>query len=271
MTARRWRCALLVALLLVLLSPAPGRAAAGGRSSFKASDFASLAFEQHPGAALPLDIRLRDETGQTVRLGRFFGQVPAILVLEYLRCPNLCGLVLGSLLDALGSVPLRAGRDFQVLAVSIDPREGPSDAAAARKRYAQRSRDAASWHFLTGPQAEVERLAQSVGFPLRYDAAIDQFAHPAGVVLASPAGRISRYILGVGYRPLDLRIGLLDAAAGAVPGPASGLLLLCYGYDPETGRYTLAVTRLLRAGALVTLLALAIPVAWMIRRERKGG
>jgi protein SCO1/2 len=167
-------------------------------------------------------------------------------------------------------VPLTVGRDFQVLAVSIDPHETAADARAARARYAARGADAARWHFLTGPPGEVGRLAAAVGFPYRYDGSADQFAHPAGLVLLSPGGRISRYLLGLDYRPLDLRLGLTEAGAGRIASPAARLLLLCYGYDPETGRYSLAVHELLRAGGLLILLAVGIPVLRMLYRDRRG-
>jgi protein SCO1/2 len=260
--------ALLLALSMVALS-AGIALADGARSTLQPAALAQLGFQQHPGAALPLDAALRDEAGTAVRLGNYFGHAPVILVLEYLHCPNLCGLVMGNLLDALGHVPLQAGRDYQVVAVSIDPREGPADARADKASYVARDRRAATWHFLTGDTATVKRIADAVGFPYRYDATNNQFAHPAGVVLASADGKIARYILGLGYRPLDLRLGIADAAAGTVAAPAARLLLLCYCYDPETGRYSIAVNNLLRAGGFLTVLAVAVPIATRLRRPGK--
>lgn len=256
--------ALLVALLIALMPPAA--AVADVRSTLQPAALAQLGFQQHPGAKLPLDAVLRDESGATVQLRDYFGHAPVILVLEYLHCPNLCGLVMGNLLDALGRVPLRPGRDYEVVAVSIDPREGPADARADKASYIARDGRAATWHFLTGGGGVVKRIADTVGFPYRFDASNNQFAHPAGVVLAGADGKIARYILGLGYRPLDLRLGIADAAAGAVAAPAARLLLLCYCYDPETGRYSVAVGNLLRAGGLLTVLAVGVPIATRLRR-----
>lgn len=260
--------AFLFLLLAAALAPSRPAAADGVRSTISPATLAQLSFRQHPGAMLPLDAPLRDETGTAVRLGNYFGHAPVILVLEYLHCPNLCGLVTGNLLDALGGVPMRPGRDYQVVAVSIDPREGPADARADKASYVARDRRAAAWHFLTGSAIAVKRIADTVGFPYRYDAGNNQFAHPAGIVLVSPDGKVARYILGLGYRPLDLRLGLTDAAAGTVAAPAARLLLLCYCYDPETGRYSIAVANLLRAGGFLTVLAVAVPIAL---RFRPGG
>ncbi len=251
-----------LALALLLATAEPGLAAP--RSSLTPDTLATLAFVPHPGRQLPLDAPVTDAAGRTVPLGAYFQGAPVILVLDYLHCRTLCGLVLGGLATALDQVPLTPARDYRVLALSIDPRETTADAAAAQAQYRR-----AHWQFATAPADTVAAVADAVGFPYRYDPAIDQYAHPAGITLVAPDGRIARYLLGVDIRPLDLRLGLADAAVGRTTAPATRLLLLCYGYDPQTGRYGLAVRRLLQAGGAVTLLGLAVPVALMLRRERR--
>jgi protein SCO1/2 len=241
-----------LAFLALLLSLMP----ADARSRLSPEDLAGLGFVQHAGTALPLDTVLRDEDGSDVRLGRFFGEKPVVLVLDYLGCKTLCGLVLGNLAASLAALPQDAP-DYSVVAVSIDPRDTPAAADAAKARL----RRAASWHFLTGTESSVRRLAASVGFPYRYDASIDQYAHPAGFVVATPQGTIARYVLGIDYAVPVLASALTAARQGQVSSFAQRLLLLCYGYDPQTGRYTgmieaaAVLLNLAGAGAMIALMA----------------
>jgi protein SCO1 len=263
----------LLILMVLLIGPGAAVAAGGNRSTVAPSAFADLGFAQAPGAQVPLSVALRDEQDRPIRLGDYFRSRPVVLVLDYLHCPNLCGLVLGNLagaLQALESSSLKAGQDFEVVAISIDPHETPADARAAHQSYGRRFSGTTRWHFLTGDVQDVKAVADAIGFRYRYDDAIAQYAHPAGVTLLSPDGRISRYILGLDYRPLDLRLGLTEASAGGVAAPASQLLLLCYCYDPQTGRYSLAVQRLLQAAGLLTLAVMAVPLVRALRRERRG-
>lgn len=240
-------------------------------STIPASDFNSLAFQQKPGAKLPPDVSLHDESGETVPLSRFFDGKPVILVFEYLRCPNLCGLVLSGLFRGLAGTQLRSEQDYRVLAISIDPREGPAEAIAARQDYAAGfgADNVAGWHFLTGTEADVRRVAGAVGFPYRWDAAISQFAHPAGIIVMTPTGTVSRYLFGTDYEPLDLRLALADSSRGKVAAAATRLLLLCYAYDPKNGRYGLAVTRVLQAAGLLTVAAAGVFIVGQLRREAR--
>ena len=245
-------------------------AAAAAPSTLSPDAVKDLSFHQHLGARLPLDAAFRDEEGELVRLSDFFQGKPVVLVLEYLRCKTLCGFVLQDLAKALAQSSLASGRDYQVVAIGIDPREGPAEARAARGTYLQRfgQANAAGWHFLTGAGRAVADVAAAVGFPFRYDPGIDQYAHPAGLIVAAPDGTIARYVLGLDYRPLDLRLALTEAAAGTIASPASELLLLCYGYDPGTGRYSLAIdniTRLLRGA---TVLGVGMLVVRLVRGAR---
>jgi protein SCO1/2 len=235
-----WQRRATPALLALLLAGTP--AAAAG--------LPDLEISPRPGAALPTGIELTDEAGAPARLEALLGSRPAILVLEYLSCPNLCGVVLGDLAAAIDGQTLRAGRDFDVIAVSVDPRDTPEAARAAKARLGV----GAGWHFLTGDGAR--RVAASVGFPYRWDEELGQFAHPAGAVALTTSGRVARYLFGAGYRPGEVTAALTQAAAGDVAGPAAPLHLLCFGYDPRTGRFTVAVENAVRAAGVATLLGL---------------
>lgn len=255
---------LLLALFCLLAAPEA--------AAIAPAEFPSLAFAPHPGAALPGDAVLRDETGRDVALATLLGARPAILAFAYYRCPSLCGLVLGGLVAALDDVPLAAGRDFDVIVVGIDPREGPAEAAQAKAQHLAASRkggDGAGWHFLTGQEGEVRRLADAAGFAYAYDPELDQYAHPAGIVVLTPTGRIARYLLGAAFAPADLRGAIAMAGQGEIAPAASPLLLLCYGYDPKTGRYTSLALRLAQAGSLVAALGLVLVVVAARRRERR--
>lgn len=271
--ASAWRIAAVLALVAAFASPAAWAAPGGERSSISPSDFTDLGFAQNPGAQVPLAVVLRDEQGRPVRLADYVHGVPVILVIEYLHCPNLCGLVLGNLaatLQALQADSLRAGRDFEVVALSIDPHETPADARAAHAKYGPEFADTARWHFVTGEAGAIKAVADAVGFRYRYDELIGQYAHPAGLTILGPSGRVSRYILGLDYRRLDLRLGLTEASASEVSAPVTQLLLLCYCYDPQTGRYSLAVHHLLQGAGLLTLATLAVPLLRALQRERRG-
>ncbi|MGH7105995.1 MAG: SCO family protein [Acetobacteraceae bacterium] len=242
----------------------------GPHSSLLPADTRDLGFEQHMGAALPMGVTLRDGNGRLVHLGDFFQGEPVVLVLDYLRCRNLCGVVLEHTAKMLSLTPLTAGRDYQVVAISIDPRDGPADSREARTKYLTGlpAASAAAWHFLTGPEASVHAVADAVGFHYRYDPAIDQFAHPAGIMIVTPRGTIARYLLGVGFRPLDLRLGITQAAQGRISSPVADLLLLCYCYDPGTGRYSFAIRNTTRALCAATVLGLAFMIVRLCRRPR---
>ncbi len=231
-----------------------------------------VAFEQKLNEPIPLDLVFRDETGQSVQLGDYFGEKPVILTLNYYKCPMLCPLVLDELATSLAQIPLTMGDQFNVVTVSIDPRETPQLAAAAKKKYIRRygrPGAEAGWHFLTGEEASIKRLAQAVGFHYAYDAKSDQYAHPAGIMILTPQGKISRYFYGIEYAPMDLRLGLVEASANKIGSLVDQVLLRCYHYDPVTGKYTLAVMNVLRLAGVTTVLILSSFVLVMFRRERR--
>jgi protein SCO1 len=253
------------ALLLAVLLAWPA-------SSRAASDLAQFAWQQHPGSQLPLDAMLRDETGQPVQLGTQIGRRPAILALGYFHCPNLCGLLRADLTDALAGSGLHAPADYALLVLSIDPDETAADAADAHRQDAARMKvpaEAAAWHYLTGTADALHAVEQAVGFRARFDPALRQYLHPAGLVILTAQGAVSSYLLGVGYRPGDLRAAVTRAGEGSIAKAALPVLLLCFHYDPVTGRYTLAVTRLLQLAAGLTVLTLGGTIALALRRERR--
>jgi protein SCO1 len=231
-----------------------------------------IGFDQRLGETLPLDIPLRDEEGRDVKLGDFFHGRPVVLSLVYYECPMLCTLSLTGLVSALNVLQLEPGRDFEIVTVSFDAREGAEQARARKKAYLERYKRAgaaAGWHFLTGDSASLERLTRAVGFRYAWDAETRQFAHASGVMVATPGGVLSRYLYGIEYAPKDLRFALIESGAGRLGTPADKLLLACYRYDPVHGRYGAYAIGLLRVAGLVTLLGVVGFVAVSLRRETR--
>ncbi|HVH26255.1 MAG TPA: SCO family protein [Vicinamibacterales bacterium] len=232
-----------------------------------------IGFDQYLDQQLPLDVPLIDEAGGSVRLGTYFGERPVVLVFAYYECPMLCTQVINGLSRALGVLSLEPGRDFEIVTVSFDPRDTPAAAAAKKASYLERYRRpgaAAAWHFLTGEAASIERLTKAAGFRYAWDERTGQFAHPSGVIVLTPDGRLARYLFGIEYGPRDLRLALVEASAGRVGSAVDAILLYCYHYDPLTGRYGLLVRRVMRIAGAATVLALALFIVVMLRRERSG-
>lgn len=235
-------------------------------ASNSVSDDTDLAFQPHPGARLPLDVKVVAEDGRTVALGDYFSKTPVILVLEYLRCSSLCSVTLHNLVSgALNQLPLEAGRDYQLLAVSIDPRDKPENAAAARAKYAALLDRGGEYglHFLTAAPAVVRRLADTAGFRYRYDSFLDAYIHPAGFVVAGPDGVIDRYIEGVAISPQDLVGALAGAQQDKSPGLITRIILLCHVQGAPLGRFTAPVMATLILGNIaagLTLIALFVAI-----------
>ena len=231
-----------------------------------------VGFDQKLNEPLPLDLTFRDEAGRSICLGEYFHGKPVILVLAYYRCPMLCTQVLNGLVRGMLDIPFKAGRDFEVVTVSFDPRETPEMAAAKKQTYLERygrPGSANGWHFLTGAEGEIKRLTDAVGFRYRYDARHDQYAHAGGIVLLTPTGKVSRYFYDVRFSPRDLRLGLVEASENRIGSLADQVLLFCFHYDPEEGRYGPAVMRLVRLGGVLTVLSIAIFTVVLWRKERR--
>ena len=235
-----------------------------------------VGIDQHLNEQLPLNLHFRDEVGKDVTLGDYFHERPVILSLVYYRCPMLCGEVLNGLTSSLNVVRFDLGRDFDVVTVSIDPRETPDVAAKIKevylRRYGRHSETSQQgWHFLTGTQDQIDKLAKAVGFRYVYDPRINQYAHASGIQVLTPEGRLSQYYYGIEYSPKDLRLGLIEASKNHIGTVVDKLILYCYHYDPTTGHYGAIAMRVLRISGVVTVLLLGGFIITMARRDIRAG
>lgn len=255
---------------LVLLAAAVAAAAPttpGPTASERPPLARDVAFEQRLGATLPLGAVFTDSDGADVRLGDLIGPRPILLVPAYYECPMLCTLVLNGVVRMLRALPFDAGTEFDVVVFSIDPGETPALAAAKKERLLAEYRRAGAergWRLLTGTPEAIAALTDAIGFRYAYDPATDQYAHASGLVVVTPDGRASQYFFGVEFSPRDVRLAVVEASAGDVGTVVDQLLLLCLRWDPTRGRYTTSVLNAIRAGGLLTLLALAAFV-WQSR------
>jgi protein SCO1 len=228
--------------------------------------------DQKLNAPVPLELTFRDETGKPVTLRQYFGRKPVIMNLIQYRCRMLCSQEMAILAHSLKQMRFSIGKQFLVLTVSIDPRETSALAAAYKAGYVKayaRPGAAAGWHFLTGDAAAIRRLADAIGYHFTYDARTDQFAHPDGVIILTPKGKIDRYFMRLQYPAPGLRLSLVEAAAGKIGTPIDALALLCCRFDPATGRYGLAFMKVLQGSALATMLAVGAIVLVMNGRGRR--
>jgi protein SCO1/2 len=218
-----------------------------------------VAFEQKLDAQVPGDLVFRDEDGKAVQLSEYLGKRPVILALVYYECPMLCTQILNGLVSALDILKFDAGREYDVLAVSFNHREGPGLASAKKRAIVERYNRPGTeggFHFLTGPEASILALSKTVGFRFRWDPEIKQYAHAAGVMVLTPEGRVSKYYYGIEYSPRDLRLGLVEASEKKIGTPVDQLLLYCYHYDPLTGKYGMVAMTAVRIGGAITILSL---------------
>jgi protein SCO1/2 len=233
----------------------------------------NVAFEQRLNAQLPLDLPFTDETGAAVKLGDYFGRKPVVLAFVYYECPMLCTQVLNGLESALRVIHESAGKEFDVVTVSFDPRETSVLAAGKKKAYLDRYKRAGAeqgWHFLTGEQASIDALTKAAGFSFYWDDQTQQFAHASGIIVATPAGKLSRYFFGIDYSARDLKFALIESSSEKIGSLADRLLLYCYHYDPATGNYGFMAMRAVRLGGAVTLVALVGFIFVSIRRENRA-
>jgi protein SCO1 len=232
-----------------------------------------VGIDQKLNDSIPLDLAFRDEHGNRVELGEYFGSKPVILTLVYYSCPMLCTQVLNGLNRSLKEIPMEMGRDFRVVTVSIDPTERPILAEAKQVMYAGmygRPGATGGWHFLTGSEREIKQLANAVGFRYAYDPDSKQFAHASVIMILTPEGKISRYLYGIQYPQRDLRLGLVEASNGKIGSPVDQILLFCYHYDPHTGKYGLLISRIIQLSGLLTVLIGAVFLIFLFRGEHYG-
>ncbi|MBZ5647730.1 MAG: SCO family protein [Acidobacteriia bacterium] len=229
-----------------------------------------VSFDQKLGAQLPLDLKFRDEYGNTITLGRFFGRKPVILSLVYYQCPMLCTQVLNGMVSSFLPLSFDVGKEFDVVTVSFDVRETPPMAAAKKETYLKRYGRAPAyqgWHFLTGDQASIDALTSAVGFHYAFDPQLNQFAHASGIMVITPEGKVAQYYYGIEYSTRDLRLGLIQASQNKLGTLVDQVLLYCYHYDPTKGRYGAIAMNIMRLGGAATVLLLGGFMIVMFRRD----
>ena len=244
---------------------------AGDPAKAKPGLLSKIGIDQHLNQQVPLDLTFTDETGHEVPLSTFFGKRPVVLAMVYYECPMLCTQVLNGMVAALGVINFDVGREYDVIAVSINPKEGPGLAAQKKQAYLERYKrpqTAAGWHFLTGKEENIQRLASAVGFRYAFDEHIQQYAHGAGIEILTPKGVLSKYFYGIEFSARDIRFGLIEASDEHIGSPIDDALLLCYHYDPSTGKYGTAVIDAVRVGAVATVLAFLTFLFVSLRKER---
>jgi len=247
-----------------------GLAEPGAPTSAKPGILSKIAIDQRIGYQVPPDIPFVDDHGQPVVIGNYFGKRPVVLALVYYECPMLCTQVLNGLVSAVGVLNFEVGREFDVVAVSFNPKEGPGLASQKKASYVERygrPQSANSFHFLTGSQESIKRLTDAVGFRYAYDETIGQFAHGAAIEVLTPKGTIAKYFYGIEYSPRDLRLGVIEASNERIGTIIDDVLLFCYHYDPATGSYGATVMTIVRAGAIATVFAFAVFLTVSLRRD----
>lgn len=216
--------------------------------------------EQKLNSQLPLDLMFHDETGKAVPLRTYFGEKPVVLELVYYKCPSLCPMSLHETVSSLSRIPLEPGKDYNVVVASFDPADTPAMSAEKKAEYSKEFHRAgfdSGWHFLTGSQDSISRLADAAGFRYRYDERTRQFVHAGGIMVATPEGKLSRYFYGIQYASADLRMALVEASHHQIGSPVDYILLYCFHYDPYQAKYTLVIENVLKIAGGLTVLMLA--------------
>jgi protein SCO1/2 len=228
-----------------------------------------VGIDQRLNERLPLDVVFRDESGGEVKIGDYLSGKPVILALVYYTCPMLCNQELNGLIGTLKTLSFSAGREFNVVAVSFDPRDTPDTALAKKQAYVnryQRAEAESGLHFLTGTESSIKALTEAVGFHYRFDNETNQYVHASGIMVVTPDGKLSRYFYGIDYSPRDVRLGLVEASDNKIGSPVDQVLLFCYHYDPVTGKYGPVIMNMIRLGGLVTFVGVAI-IVFVVRRR----
>jgi len=259
-------------LLLAIVICALPRARAGAAQPLSDEQLLSVTFQQNLNAQIDPNIQFRDENGREIRLGDYFGKKPVVLVLGYYQCPMLCTLTLNGLVQAMEDMKWSVGKDFDIIDVSINPHETPALALSKKRSYLKRygrSGADAGWHFLTGDDSAIRALTDEAGFKYVFDPVAKEYAHPSGVIILTPGGKISHYLFGVTYNSRELYASLHDASGEKISSPVQQLILLCFHYNPITGKYGAAIMFSVRILAVATLVGLAWLVTSLVRREKR--
>lgn len=231
--------------------------------------------EQRLNQQLPLDLTFRDESGSDVKLGQFFGGKPVVLAFVYYDCPMLCTQVLNGMVTSFRVLPFEIGKEFDVVTISFDPRETSALAAKKKAVYVNylpekmRADATSGWHFLTGDEANIQKITEAAGFYYRYDEKTKQFAHASGIMLATSEGKLSRYYYGIDYPARDLRLGLIETSQNKIGSPVDQLLLYCYHYDPATGKYGAAIMNIMRLAGGLTIIGI-VALLYLLKPRHSG-
>jgi protein SCO1 len=248
---------------------------AGPSSQVDPASLKDIGIDQHLDQQIPLDLQFKDESGRSVRLAEYFKKGrPVILTMVYYQCPMLCSEVLTGLNSAMQVMKFTAGNEYEVVTVSVDPRDTPEMATQKKASYLKEyNRPGAEdgWHFLTGDQENVAKLAKIVGWKYRWDPKMNQFIHAAGIMLVTPQGKLAQYYYGIEYSPKDLRLGLIEASQDKIGNLVDRVELYCYHYDPHTGKYGAVIANMLRIGGAATVLLLGGFIVLMFRRDGHSG
>lgn len=232
-----------------------------------------IGIDQKLDNQVPLDVEFTDEHGKVVTLKDYSGDKPIVLSLVYYGCPMLCGQMLQGLtrsLKMLKDVPMVPGKDFEVVTISFDPTEGPDLALEKKNTFIKELKQPGAenhWHWLTGSDESIKKVADAVGFRYAWDEKQEQYAHASAIFLLTPDGKVSRYFFGIEYSPKDMRLGLTEASNGKIGGPVEKVLLWCFHYDPTIGKYSMLVMRLVQVGGILTLLLLGSFMFVMLRKD----
>ncbi len=238
------------------------------------SELKEAGITEHLGSSVSIEeLSFKDERGKTVHLSDYFNKGrPVLLNLVYYECPNLCGFLLNGLMTSLKKMSWTAGEKFEIVTVSIHPGETPDLARGKKEAYLQaygRPQAQSGWHFLTGEETQLKKLASQVGFGYRYDLQEKQYAHSAAIFILTPAGKISRYLYGIEFSERDLKLALLEASSGKIGTVVDRFLLFCYRYNPQTRKYSVYLTQLMQAGCGGTVVIFGGYLAIFWRRQRK--
>ena len=266
-------CTVMINVPLQAQQSVGGVQLSGGSASVQLPDILKgVYFEQRLGTQVPLDATFTDEDGKPVVLRSYFEKKPVVLIMAYYRCPMLCSEVLRGAASAFRKLNFQIGDQFNVLTVSIDPQETPALAASTKRTYIKQYGNpsaAAGWHFLTGKKPQIDALADAVGFHYKYIPQLHQYAHAAGIVVLTPAGKVAQYFYGIEYPAQDLRLALVQGSHEQIGSVVDQILLYCCTYDPGTGRYHAMVSRLLAISGGATILLIGGALFLLFRWDAK--
>jgi protein SCO1/2 len=233
-----------------------------------------VGIDQRLDNQVPLNLKFRDESGQPVTLGSFFGKKPVVLSLVYYTCPMLCTMAENGLLNALRNVKFNIGKQYEVVTVSIDPTETPLMAMGKKAVYVGlygRPEAKQGWHFLVGDEPNIRALAHSVGFNYNYIPETKQIAHATGMIVLTPQGKVSRYFYGIQYPARDIRLALVEASSEKIGNPVDAIMLYCCQYDPHTGKYGMILAHVMKVAGAITLLCMGTLILALSRGGRRPG